>query len=188
MNDQPNSSSGAWRRGAGAYPGYQVALSFIIGWLFILGGGLCGLYLPASIWRTHEFAAHAVHAKVPIVDFKAYPPGRHETHETYRPIVEISGADPGPVRVLVGAAVYPNPLQAGDQIEVVYPPGRPAAAVRANIEDTWGEVIALFIFSPFLLLVGVGIISWMRYFVRYPPEELAWIDRWLVPVKLLNWR
>ncbi len=168
------------------YPGWQIALSFCIGWVFVIVGLLGLLYTPFLIWQTHQFVAHAVHTQAPIVDFKTYPPGRNQSHETYRPIVEVTDASGTSARVLVGVAAFPNPYQIGGRIEVLNTPGKPAEAVMNTTEDTWGTPIAAAIFSPFVLFMGIGTVLWMRFFVKHPPEHLPWLDRWSVPLRLVS--
>ncbi len=181
----PSPAAAAPTSQQGAYPRWQITLSFVLGWVFVIAG-LGGLFAtPFLIWRTRDFVAHAVHANAPIVEFKAYPPGKNQSHETYRPIVEVSDAGGASARVLVGGADFPSPYRIGGQIEVLYPPGKPADAVMNTTEDTWGSVIAVLILSPFLLLIGLGAIAWMRFFVKHPPEHLYWIDRWFAPIKIV---
>jgi len=168
------------------YPGWQIALSFCIGWVFVFVGLLGLLYAPFLNWRTRQFVVHAVHAQAPIVDFKIYPPGRSQSHETYRPIVDVTDASGTSTRVLVGAAAFPSPYQIGRHVEVLYPPGKPAEAVMNNTEDTWGTTIAAAILSPFVLFMGIGTVLWMRFFIKHPPEHLIWLDRWSVPLRLVS--
>jgi hypothetical protein len=169
---------------SGAYPGWQVALSFFLGWLFVILGLLGLLALPVIAWRTHQFVVEAVHARAPIVDFKTYPSERGHS-PTYRPIVAIADPSGASARVEVGSPAFPNPRHVGDRVAVLYPEGRPAEAVADTTEDVWGAVVAAAVVAPFLLFLGVGIVVWMRYFVRHPPDHLLWLDKWGAPLKLI---
>lgn len=169
-----------------AYPGWQIALSFGLGWLFVVIGLVGVLYAPILAWQTSQFVAQAVRAQAPVVDFKTYPPSGRESHETYRPIVEVTNSDGKTVRCLVGAAEYPSAYKIGQLVEIIYPPGKPEQSRLNDTEDVWGDSISAAILFPVILILGVGVVFWMRYFVKHPPDHIIWLDRWFAPLKILS--
>jgi hypothetical protein len=137
------------------------------------------------LWQTRDFAAHAIHAQAPVVDYKVWPPDKHGG-PYYEPIVRFTSPAGGSWQRVVGESERHRAYPLGHPVGIVYAPGHPDQFEMDDWVDIWlGPFSALGI-GLFAMLLGLGM-AWFVSLALARPEtaRLHWWDRWFLPINLV---
>ncbi len=150
---------------------------------------LCGagtiLY---GAWQSREakfFVAHAMSTQASVVDYKVWPPSKHQS-TSYQPIVRFVDPAGNSWQKPVGVARPHREFPVGHAMNILYLPAHPGDFKLDDPEELRGYGGSLMGVGAFALLLFSALALFVRSALGHPEQNhLRWWDRWFVPIKLL---